>query len=83
MIALAAHEEEGPRNGHAERPAGSASSGPGDQITGEPGCDCGGGRCEPGSACGIRPPWAFLEELRLDLLSACADPSDREALQAH
>ena len=84
MIALAAHEEEGPGKGLGgglrPHPGPAAPEG---QPPGEIGRDCGSERYGPGGACGARPPWAFLEEFRLGLLSARAHPSDLEALPAH
>jgi len=88
MIAQAAHEEEGPREGIDGPPLPAEEGGTGDGTPGEAGYDC-GAECRSGidKGCGgspdanaspecacARPPRAFLEELRLGLLSACASP---------
>jgi hypothetical protein len=89
MIAQAAHEEEGPREGVGDPPLPVEEGDTEGAAPGEAGYDCGAecrGGIDPG--CGsppkandspecpcARPAHAFLEELRLGLLStACASP---------
>ncbi len=89
MIAQAADEEEGSREfGGVLRPW-PEGSGPNIVPPREPLCDCGAGcgglreaRSAPASACNVRPPRAYLEELRLGLLSTCTVLFDRDAFPA-
>ncbi len=93
MIAQAAHEEEGSREFGGVLGPYPEGSGPNIVPTRESLCDCGAGcgagcggprkECdEPASACKVRPPLAFLEELRLSLLSACTGLFDHDAFPA-
>jgi len=89
VIALAAHEEEGPREVFEGSQTGVEDQGPAALLPGDPTCALFSHRCEPETAhagparaCGVRKPWVFLEEFRLGLLSARVRMFDRERFPA-
>jgi hypothetical protein len=89
MIAQAAHEEEGSREFGGVLGPYPEGSGPNIVPPLESLCDCGTAcdglreECDvSASACDVRPFWAFMEEFRLSLLSACTGLFDRDAFPA-
>ena len=89
MIALAAHEEEGPGEALEVPQAGTEGRGPNATLPGEPTRTFSSHRCAPETGhaaptreCRVRPPWTFLEEFRLGLLSARVRMFDRERFPA-
>lgn len=82
MIALAAHEEEGPREALEGPKAGTEGQVPDTPLPAEPACDISSGDGVPARVCGVRPGWVLLEELRLGLLSARVRMFDRERFPA-
>jgi len=89
VIALAAHEEEGPRETLRGPQAGSEGQSPDAPLPGDPTRGLSSHRCVPDTAHGapareyrVRPQWAFLEEFRLGLLSARARIFDHERFPA-
>ena len=89
VIALAAHEEEGPRGAFEGLRTRSEGQSPDALLPADPTCDPSSRRCEsetahaaPAREFGDRPPWTFLEEFRLALLSARVRMFDRERFPA-
>ena len=89
MIALAAHEEEGPREVFEDTQTGVEAQGPDAPLPGDAACHLSSHSCAPETADDapareyrLSPGWALLEEFRLGLLSARVRMFDRERFPA-
>jgi len=82
MIALAAHEEEGPREVCEGAGPSFGRRREDSRVAEGPLRASGAGSCGAEEVCGARPAGAFMEELRLGLLSACAGVFNRERFPA-